>query len=296
MDNILIIVDLEAIIGIEDLWDEKTNEILLYKEISVIVNSIPRNINIYLCYSHNDGILPDSVKQFNRDINIIEKIKNINFNIKYNMAFLIGFHGKKSDKCRFPHTFRSEIDELLLGGKEVGEIEMIVNLLSYYNIPVSLISTESEVINYLNYKCVYHDINGEDDTLIYERLKNDVTNAVNINAEVPEYDDLEVNIYLNNHVLNMTKKLKLSIETSFKDTIDFFKYLPNLHIPLNHIIKEDMEVMYKSIIKYKPKSLAVIKDEHIKKLLSKNVDKLSHMDLYEILKCFFSLRENENNY
>ena len=171
MDNILIIVDLEAIIGIEDLCDEETNEKLLYKEISTIVDSISSSINIYLCYSHNDGILPDSVKQLNRDINIIEKIKNIDFNIKYNMAFLVGFHGKNSDKCRFPHTFRSEIDELLLGGKEVGEIEMIVNLLSYYNIPVSLISTESEVINYLNYKCIYHDINGEDDILIYERLK-----------------------------------------------------------------------------------------------------------------------------
>ena len=48
---------------------------------------------------------------------------------------------------------------------------MIVNLLSYYNIPVSLISTESEVINYLNYKCIYHDINGEDDILIYEKIK-----------------------------------------------------------------------------------------------------------------------------
>lgn len=296
MDNILIIVDLEAIIGIEDLCDEETNEKLLYKEISTIVDFIPSSINIYLCYSHNDGILPDSVKELNRDINIVEKIKNIDFNIKYNMAFLIGFHGKKSDKCRFPHTFRSEIDELLLGGKEVGEIEMIVNLLSYYNIPVSLISTESEVINYLPYKCIYHDIDGEDDILIYERLKNDVINGVNINAKVLKYDDSEVKMFLNSHVLNMTKKLKLSIETSFKDTIDFFKYLPNLHIPLNHIIKEDMEVMYKNIIKYKPKSLAVIKDEHIRKLLSKNVDKLNHSDMYEILKCFFSLRKNKNSY
>ncbi|MDU5082780.1 M55 family metallopeptidase [uncultured Tissierella sp.] len=295
MDNILIIVDLEAIIGIEDLCDEETNEKLLYKEISTIVDSIPSSINIYLCYSHNDGILPDSVKELNRDINIVEKIKNIDFNIKYNMAFLIGFHGKKSDKCRFPHTFRSEIDELLLGGKEVGEIEMIVNLLSYHNIPVSLISTECEVINYLNYNCIYHDINGEDDILIYERLKNDVINAVNSKPDVLRFDGSEVKIFFNQHVLNMIKELMLCIKTSFKDTIDFFNYLPNLHIPLNYIIKRDMEIMYQNIFKYKPESLAVIKDEHIKKLLNKNIDELSHMDLYEILKCFLSLCEGDKD-
>lgn len=289
MDNILIIVDLEAIIGIEDLWDEKRNEILLYKEILAIVSSIPRNINIFLCYSHNDGILPDSAIQLDRDINIIEKIKNIDFNIKYNMAFLIGFHGKKSDKCSFPHTFRSEIDELLLGGKEVGEIEMIVNLLSYYNIPVSLISTECEVIDYLNYNCIYHDIDGEDDILIYERLKNNVINAVKSKPDVLEFDDSEVKMFFNQHVLNMIKELMLSVRTSFNDTIGFFSYLPNLHRPLNYIIKRDMEIMYQNIFKYKPEDLEVIKDEHIKKLLNKDIDELSHMDLYEILKCFLSL-------
>ena len=44
--------------------------------------------------------------------------------------------------------------------------------------------------------------------------------------------------------------------------------------------------MYQNIFKYKPESLDVIKDEHIKKLLNKNIDELSHMDLYEILKVF----------
>lgn len=48
MDNILIIIDLEVIIGVEDLWDNKRNEILLYKEISTIINSIPNNMNAYL--------------------------------------------------------------------------------------------------------------------------------------------------------------------------------------------------------------------------------------------------------
>ncbi|WP_280527373.1 hypothetical protein [Clostridium algidicarnis] len=41
MDNILIIIDLKAISGVEDLWDNKRNEDLLYKEISAIINSNP---------------------------------------------------------------------------------------------------------------------------------------------------------------------------------------------------------------------------------------------------------------
>lgn len=294
MKNILIIADLEAIIGVQNLQDKKTNEILLYKEISTVVCAIPDNINIYLCYSHDDGILPDVVKRMDRNFNIIEKIKNIDFSIEYDMAFLIGFHGKKSDVCKFPHTFRSEVDKLLLGEEEVGEIEMVGNLLSYYDIPVSLISTESQVINYLKYKCIYHDIIGEEDNSIYERLKNDVIKAITTKADVLKYDDAEVKIIFNQYVLNMIKEMTLSVKTFFNDTITFFNYLPNLHIPLNHIIRRDMEIMYQNIIKYKPESLDVIKDEHIKSLLYKNIDELSHIDLYEILGCFCSLRGNND--
>lgn len=284
-------MDLEAVIGVKDLWDEDTNKILLYKEVSTIMSSISSNINIYLCYSHNDGILPDSVKNLNKSINIIEKINNINFYINYERAFLVGFHGKRSDECKFPHTFRTEIDKLFLQGKEVGEIEMIVNLLSYYNIPVSLISTESEVIKYLNYKCIYHDINEENENLAYERLENDVRSAINNKLDILKYNDSEVKIVFNKHVQNMAKKLILDIKTSFKDTVDFFNYLPDLHIPLNYIIEKDMENMYRNIFIYKPKSLSLIKDENVKKLLNKDIDKLSYIDLYKILECFYNLQK-----
>lgn len=293
INNILIILDLEVIIGVEDLWDEKRNEILLYKEISTIINSIPDNINIYLCYGHNDGILPGKlVENIGCEINIIKKINNIDFNVKYDAAFLIGFHGKKSDCCRYPHTFREEVEALFLGKKEVGEIEMIINLLAYYKIPVSLISTESSVIDYLNYDCIYHNVDQEDTNSTYLNLENDVRKAFNSKSVLPRFNDSKVEIIYDNDVIKRIKELGLDIGISFKDTIDFFNYLPNLHVPLNNIIKKEMDIKYE-LIKNRPESLDSVKDENIRKLLDKDIELITYLDLSEILEYFHEIKDNK---
>ncbi|MDU5080434.1 M55 family metallopeptidase [uncultured Tissierella sp.] len=295
MDNILVIIDLEGIIGVEDLWDNKRNEVLLYKEISVIINSIPDNINIYLCYDHNDGILPGNlVEKLSPEINIIKKIRNIDFSIDYKTAFLVGFHGKKSDHCRFPHTFRDEIEILSLGEKEVGEIEMVTNLLSYYKIPVSLISTEASVIDYLDYDCIYHDIDKGDMSSIYLNLENDVKKALNSEISLSKFDDSKVEIIYNNYVQRRVKALELDIKISFKDTIDFFRYLPNLHIPLNHIISKDLENMFEELVRNKPESLELVKDENIRKLLDKDINLITYLDLYDISQYFYKIKDNKS--
>lgn len=295
MDNILILIDLEAIIGVEDLWDEKTNEVLLYKEISAIINSIPNNMNIYLCYNHNDGILPGNLAEnLSPEIHIIEKINNIDFSIDYKTAFLIGFHGKKSDYCKFPHTFREEIEILFLGEKEVGEIEMVTNLLSYYKIPVSLISTDTSVINYLGYDCIYHDIDKGNTYSIYFDLENDVKKALNSEITLLKFDDSMVKIIYNNYVQKRAKKLELDIKTSFKNSIDFFNYLPNLHVPLNYIIKKDIDIITDRLIKNRPESLNSIKDENIRKLLDKDINLITYFDLCEILEYFYKIKNNKD--
>lgn len=295
MNNILIIVDLEVIIGVEDLWDAKENEMLLYKEIFTIINSIPEYMDIYLCYDHNDGILPcNLVKDLEPEIQIIKKMNNVDFSLNYKTAFLIGYHGKKSDNCRFPHTYRIEIEKLLLGKKEVGEIEIIINLLSYYKIPVSLISTETVVIDYLDYNCVYHNVDEENinSGSIYYNLQNDVKTALDRKITLPRYNNSDVNIIYNNHVLKRAKEFELDIKTSFKDTVDFFAYLPKLHIPLNDIIKKDNDIQYK-LIKNRPESLDLIKDKKIKKLLDKDINLLTYNDLCEILGCFKKIKVNK---
>lgn len=294
MDNILIIIDLEAIIGVEDLWDNKRNEDLLYKEISAIINSIPDSMDIYLCYDHNDGILPGNLSEtLSPEINIIKKIRNIDFSIDYKTAFLVGFHGKKGDHCRFPHTFRDEIEILSLGEKEVGEIEMVANFLSYYKIPVSLISTEVSVIYYLSYDCIYHEIDKGDMSSIYLNLENDVKKALNIEIPLSKFDDSKVEIIYNNYVQRRVKELGLDIEISFKDTIDFFRYLPNLHIPLNNIISKELENMFEELVRNRPDSLEFVKAENIRKLLDKDINLITYLDLYEISKYFYKIKNNK---
>lgn len=295
MSNILIIVDLEVIIGVEDLWDKKVNEALLYKEIFTIINSIPDNMDVYLCYSHNDGILPSNlVGDLDPEIHIIKKINNINFGIDYKAAFLIGFHGKKSDCCRFPHTFREEIEEMFLGEKEVGEIEMIVNLLSYYKIPVPLISTEALVINYLDYDCIYHDVDKGDINLVYLNLENDVKEVLNRETTLQKFDNSKVEIIYKNYIKKRTKELGIDIQSSFKNTIDFFNYLPKLHVPLNYIIKKDIDI-WDDLIKNKPESIDVIKDDSIKKLLEKDINLVNYLELCEVLEHFNKIKDGYKN-
>lgn len=295
MDNILIILDLEIIIGVKDLWDEKANELLLYKEISTIIDSVPEEINIYLCYGHNDGILPGNlVEDLSPKIHIIEHLYNIDFSIEYKTAFLIGFHGKKSDQCSFPHTFRNEIEMFLFGKKEVGEIEIITNWLSYYKIPVSLISTEALVIDYLKYDCIYHNVDKENINTIYLNLQNDVKKALESEIRLSKFNNSEIKIIYNDHVQKRTKEFGLDIKDSFKDTIGFFDYFVNLHVPLNHIIERDTEIQYE-LIKNRPESLESVKDENIRKLLDKDINLINYFDLSKILEYFHIVNNSKGD-
>jgi hypothetical protein len=87
-------------------------------------------------------------------------------------------------------------------------------------------------------------------------------------------------------------EFELDIETSFKDTIDFFNYLPNLHVLLNHIIERDTEIQYE-LIKNRPESLDSVKDENIRKLLDKDINLIIYFDLSEILAYFHNIKNSK---
>lgn len=277
--NILIIIDLEGIIGVNDMEDTSENELLLEKEIDCILNSLKGGESVYLCYDHNDGILPNHNKYKNR-VRIIQKVNNINFQIRYRGAFLIGFHDKASGNGKFAHTYRDEIEGVFINNKELGEIELIKNLLDYYNIPLLLVSAEKSVVKNLNYKCVYHEIDRHQEIeKNYTELNERIRQTCSQEGDRGVYADEKVIVVYRKHVLESCKKYNLKLRSIFKDTLDFFSYLEKLHIPLNKILTKRIESLWEDLLKNKPSDRSQINNIVIEEILSKSISDVSIKEL-----------------
>lgn len=289
--NLLIIVDLEGIWGVRSIYDDKANAVLLYDELTAMLEAIPTSYEIYLCYDHNNGSFPETMKAFDDSVHIIQKVDRIDFGICYERAFLIGFHGRKFDDGKFPHTYRDEIDSLLLGNKDIGEIELIANQLAYYNIPLVLVSAEQCVIDHLEYDCIYHVIDdNKDSQVIYENLKRDTLNALEYSSNCIQYDPSKIKVIYDDFTLSSAKRYNMTLQTDFENTMAFCEFLKEIHLPLNEIIRKNIDRMYSSILANKPKSIDEIQDEYIKRLLYKDAMTLHYYEIRAISSCFEAMK------
>lgn len=64
---------------------------------------------------------------------------------KYDVAVIIGMHARSGVNSPVAHTFRSEILDVRLDNKSVGEYALLYNWLAYYKIPVCFVSGEAEL-------------------------------------------------------------------------------------------------------------------------------------------------------
>lgn len=287
IENILIIVDLEGIIGVNNLKDEQKIEKLLYKEIKVIIDAIPEKYKLYFCYEHNNGLIPNSIKNLKRDIIFISKVENIDFSMKYDISFLIGFHGRKFDICKFPHVYRDEIDHIFLGDYEVGEIEIISNLLAFYKIPVVLISAEKIVIDNLLYDCCYHIVDDNADREVqYKELGNCVKKSLVYEGERITYDSSSLKIKYDRDTLIFSEASGIYLQSEFRDTLDFCKKISTIAKKLNKIAERSILFMLKEINRMKPESLEEVKEQYVKDLIITDIDKVGYYELKSIYQYF----------
>ncbi|QSX05562.1 M55 family metallopeptidase [Sedimentibacter sp. zth1] len=173
-ENILILADMEGIIGIYDMSDKDKCKSYMETEIKLLLDELISNdeFEIYFCDIHDNGETTSELYSLYPTVNFIKCYWNIDFKIKYDYAMLTGLHAKSGIGV-LAHSFRDEIKNVFLGERIVGEIEVFINLLAYYKIPTIFVSADEQAMNEIPSYVVSTNISKS--SLDKEKVKNNLT-------------------------------------------------------------------------------------------------------------------------
>ena len=144
--KVLLLADMEGCCGIRDFKNEESCQKKMIDEVAFVIKCIDSfaNFTITVADCHNQGL---TLRDFCEKNNIcfVNHIWNLQDIGQYDLAFLVGFHGKANSKGWFSHTIRPDITNVFLGSRSVGEVSLLINYLAYYNVPVNFISGDYSI-------------------------------------------------------------------------------------------------------------------------------------------------------
>lgn len=163
--KILVIVDIEGIIGVTNMADTKHNLELAYDELYMLISELKKNnfSHITICNIHNDGNFFNKEMIDNLGANLIQGVQNLVPIVnEFSVSFMIGFHCKKNSGWRFDHTFRVDIEEIKFGENNIGEVGTFYRWLTLEKVPVLFVSGEGNYQDEIKeFNCIKHMIIAE---------------------------------------------------------------------------------------------------------------------------------------
>lgn len=151
--NLLIVVDMEGIscIGHDNSewircntheWNEYGRKEMT-KDVEVIVEECLRfGVEaITICDAHDKGNSLLKERFDKENIKLVSQLVNVNFQeVRYDYAILVGFHAKLGNLGVFPHTYRPDINKIMINNEIAGEVAIIMSLLGEKNIPTIMVT------------------------------------------------------------------------------------------------------------------------------------------------------------
>lgn len=155
--NILVLADMEGCTGITDMKQYDICKKKMIEETERVIQVIEEcgDAEIAVADCHNDG--KNIIEYFsNKGYECYAHLWSIQDMKKYDCAMLVGFHPKNGEDGFCPHTLRADVEELFLGEKSIGEVELLINWLAGYGVPVVFVSGDEAVRRELvGYKCEF---------------------------------------------------------------------------------------------------------------------------------------------
>lgn len=203
-NRILILVDMEGCSGIIDMKQYEICREKMIEETERVILSIEtiEKVEITVADCHNDGknIVGYFSEKGYRCYEHVWSIPNIE---QYDCAMLIGFHPKNGAGGFCPHTIRPDVEELYLGEKSIGEVELMINWLAGHGVPVVFVSGDSAVKEELEgYDCEFYATDGTvkeglDQQALLEQMRLHLKKALEVRSRiVPHYDGREIKLKL----------------------------------------------------------------------------------------------------
>lgn len=141
--KVLVLSDLEGVIGLYGMSDDAENTRLFTLELCAVIDALHAIgvKDITVCDAHDSGDTLDRGIMRSKDVAVIAQFWNIDLSVKYDMALLTGFHGMNGAGGFSPHTFRPDIQSLAIDGLYLaGEVEVFMRWLALHRIPVVFVS------------------------------------------------------------------------------------------------------------------------------------------------------------
>jgi len=150
-EKALLLVDLEGIIGVNDIYQDSRNYKLLERQliISIYVLFIKHINDISLCFIHNNNYefvrkLCDRLGH----VSIIAGVNDLYSQVSnFSIAFMLGFHGMSNNGDKFDHSFRHDITKIFFGDLVIGEVGVFYRWLEMKGVNVIFVSGRGEFFN-----------------------------------------------------------------------------------------------------------------------------------------------------
>jgi len=284
--NILILADMEGIIGVSDMNEEETNIKLMQNEILITVEELNRLGSAYIsvCCIHNNGTGIQLNGVLSLGVTLIVGIDNLAKEIEnYSYAIMLGFHGKRNSGGAFDHTFRSDILTVHFGTESIGEVGAYYRWLELEGVVVLFVSGEG---------CFYDELTRKICAVHYTSSDN-LTNIENLFSEYDRFRGLlRANLcnsfYVSNNNYNIPNEM-VFVRLSNPDT-----YLL-LQEECKFKVKDDC-VVFDSISEFFHKLISFCTSLNIaaEKIIRKNIKLISEIlymgysceEMYIMLKSF----------
>lgn len=278
--NILILVDMEGCAGITDMKQYDACREKMTEETERVIQAIEEcgNADIAVADCHNEG---KNIVEYFSDKGYVcyEHLWSIQNVEKYDCAMLVGFHPKKGEVGFCPHTLRPDVDELFLGEKSIGEVELLINWLAGYGVPVVFVSGDEAVKRELDgYDCEFYAVKEAgketlDRHALLVKMRPHIKKALGLQREEKtRYDNSAIKVKLigESYYKWMPPEL-FSIDNGmviFPDTERFMSSLYSLCMFLNVAEKYQRLRMHYLVRKIKRSGICVEKDHRGNELLN----------------------------
>lgn len=250
--NVLILVDLEGIIGVRDISELEYCRKLMIDELLQVIGVLNQYgyHQVTVCNIHNDGKLLGKEDAKLLGVELITGVLALSRQaLNFEFAMLLGFHSMKGVGGNFDHTFRFDFDEVWFDGNSLGEVGLYTRWFELSNIPVLLVSGEGNFIQELIHEsCLIHIVDGKaekDLSLQYEELKRLVDKCLQKPIRKPsKIQDGNVEIIVdNNDKYELLSKdpyhyCVINQKFVFSSLNDFFYSLYDYSVSLNRVTGE----------------------------------------------------------
>ena len=308
--NVLIIADIEGIVGVVNMNDIEQNNNLMTKEVLSVCLALKRCgvDNIDVCDAHNEGKNIDRSPFTDIDVNVISQVWNVDLSVKYDAALLVGYHGMNGSDSVFAHTLKDDVEKVKTNSSPIGEVGIFMSWLNESRIPVIFVSGDeqatSEAIEQDSncYTFTKKNIEAEKMTLenltecYYEVLKHAIQCFKKGRYKTSELKVYPLYMYLENpgmlpYIRSQEKVMKNAI--IFESSTDLVSGISEICEDINKaklkILKENIEYAKNLRMQFSDIDVRKIENNKLIELLNKDVTMLQSGDkkyIWETLTCY----------